>query len=311
MARTRDTAKTRWVFTLNHPDKQSEEDDPQRLPYRYLVWQLERGDSGTPHYQGAVILKKKQRLSALKKCLPRAHFEPMGARDYTKAFDYCQKEEGRLEGPWIRGNAPRPGTRTDWAGLKALIDKHVPLKQVAREYYSLFIRYSRGIKEYRLLNMEPRNDRPTIIILWGDSGAGKTRFVRSTFPEAYWKPKNQWWDKYEHQEVVVFDEFYSWIKFDDMLRILDWYPLLVEIKGSAVEMTTSCFVFTSNQDPRDWYINMPDYRRQAFFRRLKEFGIVYHCTNEAWELDDLSKPRHTTVPFFHNGRFLDQLPGQR
>lgn len=39
------------------------------------VWQLEQGDSGYRHVQGTVQLSRNQRLSAMKRIWPTAHFE--------------------------------------------------------------------------------------------------------------------------------------------------------------------------------------------------------------------------------------------
>lgn len=49
----------RWTFTLNNPGA-GEEPEAVKAKfgtgkgYRYLVFQLEQGASGTPHYQGLI-----------------------------------------------------------------------------------------------------------------------------------------------------------------------------------------------------------------------------------------------------------------
>ena len=45
--------------------------------------------------------------------------------------------------------------------------------------------------------------------------------------------------------MYEYDDFYGWIKFDEMLRLLDRYPLLVETKGGTTH-------FTSRFMYRDW-----------------------------------------------------------
>lgn len=45
-----------WTFTLNNPGDDEQPDHVKAAlgskGYRYLVFQLEQGDNGTPHYQG-------------------------------------------------------------------------------------------------------------------------------------------------------------------------------------------------------------------------------------------------------------------
>ncbi len=172
------------------------------------------------------------------------------------------------------GMLPRPGKRNDLWEVKIALDKGKTDKWIANSYWPAYAKYYKAFSQYRLMTTPQRNARPKIFILWGSSGTGKTRMVRECFPNAYWKPKSRWWDGYTGQEVVVFDEFYSWIKLDELLRILDWYPLQLEVKGGTVAMTTSCFVFTSNVDPMDWYMGMGGLRRAPLHRRFEEFATI-------------------------------------
>ena len=70
-------------------------------------------------------------------------------------------------------------------------------------------------------------------VLWGPSGTGKSRFVAKRWPKAFWKsPEAKWWDGYAGQEVVVLDDFKDYaMPLVDLQRLLDWYPLWVEVKG--------------------------------------------------------------------------------
>jgi len=71
-------AARNWMFTINNPD---DTDDPNAWEVKYVVWQLEEGESGTPHYQGYVELEKVSRLAAMKKLSLKAHWEKrMGTR---------------------------------------------------------------------------------------------------------------------------------------------------------------------------------------------------------------------------------------
>lgn len=67
-----------------------------------------------------------------------------------------------------------------------------------------------------------------------------------------------WWDGYSGQTVVVIDEFYGWLGYDFLLRLLDRYSFAVETKGGSVSFTSKLVIFTSNKPPSEWYRNVQD-----------------------------------------------------
>lgn len=83
-----------WTFTLNNPLEDEEQHVTDFLGstvVQYGVFGREVGDSGTPHLQGFVILRRSQRLSYLRARLSiRAHFEIAVAPQ--QAADYCKKD---------------------------------------------------------------------------------------------------------------------------------------------------------------------------------------------------------------------------
>lgn len=176
-----------------------------------------------------------------------------------------------------------------------MIDQGASLREVALAFPMPYVKYHNGFKSYRLETMPERHGRPEIIIIWGRTGCGKSRLVHETLPKAYRKPKGKWWDGYHTQDTVVFDDFYSWIAYDEILRILDWYPMLVEIKNGYVRLGATKFVFTSNKDPMDWYKGgfngRPERDRNALWRRFKDFALILHWNDahEDYEIDERFK----------------------
>lgn len=97
------------MFTLNNPAKPYPEFNEQI--HQYLTYQLEVGDSGTPHLQGVVQFQEKKTLKAVRQSISeKAHFEVMMASDEEDAIHYCHKEEGRLDGPWVYGVPLKKGS---------------------------------------------------------------------------------------------------------------------------------------------------------------------------------------------------------
>lgn len=233
--------------------------------------------------QGYAQLVTPSRLPKIKELLgsPTAHIEKAKGSP-QQAWDYCTKEETRIEGPWCTGLRPGgAGTRTDIVGAVDLLKEGKRLAQVLEEYPSVVVKYFRGLQACQMLLAKSRDpaNSPVIEVFWGESGTGKTRKAVSENPDAYLltKPNGNgtlWFDGYEGQTCVILDEFYGWIQYDLLLRLLDRYPLRVQTKGGTVEMCATKFVITSNKSWRDWYPNID--KLDALERRIREFGKVTH-----------------------------------
>lgn len=77
-----------WCFTLNNWN--NDEIDPIDPSICKYVFGEEIGEEGTAHIQGYIELKKKGRLSEVKKIFPRAHFEK--CRNIKASIEYCKKD---------------------------------------------------------------------------------------------------------------------------------------------------------------------------------------------------------------------------
>lgn len=135
-----------YVFTINNPTIEPEEllETADGLAcIRYIVFQSELGDNGTPHYQGYLELTRPQRITYLRANFHPAHYEPRrGTRE--QARDYAMKEDTRTEGPWESGDwrAGGAGQRTDLTGVVEAC-KTGSLKHVAQTHPEAILRYSK------------------------------------------------------------------------------------------------------------------------------------------------------------------------
>jgi len=104
------------MFTVNNPSKS---DNPLQWPgVRFLVFQKEQGEKGTPHLQGYVQFEKPKRLSALKKVHSTAHWEArMGTHE--QAVEYCTKKDTRIGSP-LRKGVPRVVAKANKAKVLVL-----------------------------------------------------------------------------------------------------------------------------------------------------------------------------------------------
>lgn len=64
------------------------------------AFQLERGDSGTNHYQMFVEYKNARSFDSMKKNFGQCHIEK--TKQDESAIRYCTKAESRVEGPWTK-----------------------------------------------------------------------------------------------------------------------------------------------------------------------------------------------------------------
>jgi len=273
-----------WCFTVNNPEDQLfPDEDGWAVHCSYVTWQLELGESGTLHFQGYLECVGKKSVAQLKTLdgLERAHLEVRRGTQ-AQAIAYVQKADTRVEGPWEWGTPKEQGKRSDLLDMKRrLDDDNVPIQTLWDENFGSMIRYHRSFKEYKRIKTRPRNWVPDIYVIIGPSGIGKSRLARQMFPDAYWKTNSKWWDDYDSHSSVIWDEFKGQYPFQDLLRVLDSTPLLVETKGSSVQYTADTICFTSNFHPSEWY--NPEnihfaWQDSPLNRRLREFGHIIDLT---------------------------------
>lgn len=250
----------------------------------YGVGQVERGTH--LHFQFYISLAKRCVLNTLKKINGSAHWETArGSPSQNKK--YCTKEDTRVSGPWEVGEPIGQGHRSDLDRVAALVCEGQSLRQIAEAEPSGFIRYHHGIKALRVALSEKGDrkfgpDGPEVWIFWGPAGTGKSRHAFETWPDAYVKmTTDKWWDGYEGQDTVIFDDFKgSSMRLHDFQRVIDRYPMRVEMKGGSITLSATRYVFTSNRHPSEWYSAEAD-PHGTVMRRVNEFcvdrGRLIHC----------------------------------
>lgn len=81
-----------WTFTWNNYTAE-DIDTVTQLKYKRIVYQEEKGESGTPHLQGVIIFDNPRSFNSVKKMLPKCHLEI--AKNIHAAINYCKKEDTR------------------------------------------------------------------------------------------------------------------------------------------------------------------------------------------------------------------------
>jgi len=127
-----------------------------------------------------------------------SHFEIVKCLD--EAIDYCQKDDTRVEGPWSFGIRPaRRNKKGDVARWNKDVLEIGAVAAVDQGYIKVtdIRKLAQALDLYRMLKFRPfESTEVRGEWHWGLSGAGKSHFARTTYPDAYIKQQNKWFDGY-------------------------------------------------------------------------------------------------------------------
>ncbi len=253
----------------------------------YLVWQEEKGSrTEARHIQGYVYFRSANTMRQLKKKLPGARLEKaIGTAPQNK--EYCTKARTRLVGGKTdeRGAMPAQGARTDITDMMIDIGLGLGNMEMFEKYPTGWAQYSRILKEYRFDLFPARNWMTKTHVYFGKTGTGKSR--RAHFeagPGAGCmivpvKDQKFWADGCVGCENVIMEDYRGEIPYAMLLRLLDRYPLVVEIKGSTIKWAPKNVYITSNVSPVMWYPKI-DWEGSPLQRRLKDHGVVIQHIHE-------------------------------
>lgn len=267
-----------------------------RRSVRYAIGQLEKcPNTGRLHWQVYAELTKPCRISAVKGIFGRrAHIEFRKGSKH-QAVEYCTKEDTRVLGPYSFGETAKPGKRTDIESLHESLKSGKSIKEVSDSSFELFMRYRSSIQAYVLMHQTPRNWKMENYIFWGQTGTGKTHKVyeiarereMTVYPLSQNANGTVWFDGYAGEDIVLIDDFYGWIKVSYLLKLLDKYPMMVQVKGSSLPFVSKVIIFTSNKDPENWYdwTKIGEEVQNAFFRRITKIEYFHEPYIEVREVD--------------------------
>lgn len=247
-----------WCFTLNNPDGLLDVTFEQWDGLRYAVYQHEVGENGTEHFQGFIQVDRVQRLSAMIKKIPGAHFEVMrGTADQARA--YCMKDDSRLDGPWEFGSFTSQGARSDIASFKTAVDNGATDLDLWDNHSLQYLRYQRMLSNLRGLRSIKRNWKTEVHIAYGLPGTGKTHWAEQQIGNKpfyrHSSAMGNWFENYRQEEDVIIDEFNGWIPWTVFLEMLDKYSCTLQGKGvcGGVNWAPKRIYITTNHSPLSWY----------------------------------------------------------
>ena len=319
----------RWCCTWNNPTVEGET-LAERLKangqIKGFVFQKEKGENGTPHFQMYLEFSSAVYTNGVKTAI--GHTVHCSKANGTKKQNivYCTKDDDRLDGPWLYGtclNDKGQGKRSDLdAFADAVMDKGGIDEDIETQYRGLVMRYAkhaqamineskyRKAKEDELAYWKEQvakrkagevtegQKQRKLVLYFGPTAVGKTTNVKETCVEEYDElpfakdGDTKWWDGYTHEKCVLVDEWRKgFASIEAFNQLTNAGVSRIEHKGSYGTLNAEAMFFTTNKHPLDIFeTKWIDARFRAMARR---FSKVYWW-NDDKELTVLNNPHNMT-----------------
>lgn len=295
------TQSRKWLLTFNNPEKYDFGHDNIKAALSTIknitYWCMcdEVGKEGTYHTHLFIFRENQMRFAQIKKKFPIAHIDycrgtTQENRDYVRKegkYKDTDKAETNLINTFEEyGECPteEQGKRNDLNELYGLIKdglSNYEILELNPKYMMQFqkIDYCRQV----VRNEQFKNTfrKLTVEYWYGETGAGKTSTVMKRYGyENVYRVTNYKYpfDGYQGQDVIVFEEFFSSIRIQEMLTYLDGYPLELPCRyNNKTACYTKVFILSNvdfNEQYREVFREHPE-TFKAFRRRIcciKQFG---------------------------------------
>jgi len=162
-----------------------------------------------------------------------------------------------------------------------MIESGATDRDIQLAYPSQYFRYYKNIGQLRQVYLETKFSDVfrvlEITYIYGETEKGKTRHVMEKYGYTNVYRVTTYdhtaFDHYKGQDVIVFEEFRSSFKIEDMLKYLEGYPLMLPSRyNNKVACYTKVYILTNwalseqykkvqTEHPKTW---------QAFLRRIQK-----------------------------------------
>ncbi len=234
------------------------------------------------------------RFSTIKRHFETAHIEAARGssqenRDYVeKAGKWetnSEKQETIIEGTFEEwGDMPldQRSIRNEYA---AIIDR---LQDGATnaEILADFPHFMRGLRDIDYVRQTLKADenrdkwRPLFVTyIWGKTATGKTRYVMDKYGYSNVYAVNNYkhpFDGYMGESVMLFDEYCSGIRIQDMNNYLDGYPIALPARYSNKQACYDRVYIISNLDIREQYRHEQQTQPEVWAAFLRRIHKVIH-----------------------------------
>ncbi len=168
--------------------------------------------------------------------------------------------------------------RTDLNAMYQMAVKGKSERDIMESFPSTYMRYQRGLQAVKAFVLPEREAPPTVHLLIGPPGTGKTRSVIESARDLWKSTPGEglaWFDGYDCHKDVLLDEFsgkMSKCSLGKLLALIDRYVQRVPTKGSHTRWAPRRIYITTNYHPTAWY----DWseREPQWFALVRRFDFV-------------------------------------
>ena len=272
-----DSKAKHYVFTLNNPTVGLREWGDavfDAVKHEYLVVGDEVGEQLTRHYQGYIAFCSKVRFRTVLALFEgKAHVE-VKRGTVKEASDYCKKDGQFIE--W--GTMPLEQSKR---GGDAMADRYSEAYDLAKRQKvseiapMLQIRHLSSLQRIADREVTKPDDLDYFpgCFIYGPPGSGKSHYIRSQFPDSYWKDTNKWWCEYDGTSAVILEDLDPSHKYlTQKLKVwLDRFSFRAEAKNRSFMARPRFILVTSNYSLDELFDSKPD--RDAIRSRVHEIYL--------------------------------------
>lgn len=315
----------KWQLTINNPDKEiiKETDGKveitkydydsimeklnQLAGLRYWCMSYEIGlEEKTPHIHLFLYFETMRRFRTIKALFPHPHIERCKGscqenRDYIfkeGKWQYTDKVHTKMESKQFEGGEmpeEMQGKRADFEELYGMIKSGMTNVQIFEENPT-YIKYLEKIEmvrqQYRMEKYKNQWRSLDVTYIWGATEIGKTRSVMDRYGyENVYRVTNYYhpFDSYKGQDIILFEEFRSSLRIQEMLNYLDGYPVELPCRFSdKVACFTKVYIL-SNWDLKEQYKEVQNTHKETWEAFRRRIHHVEHMGGNKQEEIDFKK----------------------
>ena len=316
----------KWQLTINNPAEKNF--DHNRIKEAianlsttiYYCMADEIGNEGeTPHTHVFIVFSSPVRFTTIKKQFPTAHIEKANGTNLENK-QYIEKT-----GRWLadeKADTSIEGTFEEWGEMPLDRPKGTNIESIILERIRDGARNAEILDEFpdqwrkirdveharQILKNEEYRDRwrdLEITYIFGAAGTGKTRSVMDGHGYSNVYAVNDYkhpFDGYAGEDVLLFDEFSSGIRIQDMNNYLDGYPIALPARYSNKQACYERVYIISNIGLKRQYE-----REQGLYSEIWE-AFLRRIHNVVQFMPDGTKKEYTTKEYMALVNNFTELP---